>query len=225
MQEMELVRETRQVADFDQVILRGSVCCAEVYIEQGETESLVIEAGADVISRIEARVRERTLILRVRGSWLEKLGDLLANDLTRPKMVFRLVVRQLKTLDVYGASYIHVPSLEVDSLSIAWRGAGDLAIDSLSAQDLTIEQSGAGSMKISGQVERQRVNSGGVGHYDGSELISEQTDIRVTGSSFARLCVTGTLKAVVHGVGVVEYTGDPRVRSRITGVGSVVRVG
>lgn len=217
--------EARDVSDFDRVVLRSSVCCAEVYIKQGEAESLIIEAGADVMPRIEARVRGRILVLRLRGSWLEKLGDLIANDLTRPKMVFRLEVRELRSLDVYGASYVHVPSLDAESLTIHWRGAGNCEIDSLNAQTLEVEQSGAGSMEFAGQVERQRVKLSGVGRLDSSSLRAEEAEVQVTGSSYASVHATGTLKAVVHGVGVVEYRGDPLVRSRVTGVGSVVRIG
>jgi hypothetical protein len=224
MQVRDVMVEPREVAGFDQVILRGSVCCAEVYIEQGGTESLIIEAEPDVIPRIETRVRDRKLVIRLKASWLEQLGDLMANDLTRPKMVFRLKVCELRGLDVYGASYVHAPSIEAESLIVLWRGAGSLVIDSLRAQDLQIEQSGAGAIEISGQVERQGVKLSGVGRYDGSGLRTEQAEVRVTGSSFARVHATGTLNAIVHGVGVVEYSGDPQVHTRLTGAGSVVRV-
>jgi hypothetical protein len=224
MQESGVTREIRKVVDFDQVVLRGSVCCAEVYIEQGDAETLSIEAEADLIQRIETRVRDRRLVIRLRGSWLDKLGDLMSNDLTRPKMVFRLGVRGLKSLDVYGASYIHIPSLDTESLNILWRGAGSLAIDSLMAQNIEVEQSGAGSMQIAGQVERQRVKLSGVGRYDGSGLLTEHTEVQVTGSSFACVHASETLKAIVRGVGVVEYAGNPKVRTRVTGAGSVVRV-
>jgi hypothetical protein len=224
MEARDLIVETREVADFDQVILRGSVCCAEVYIEQGEAESLSVEAEPDVMPRIETRVRDRKLVIRLKGSWLERLGDLMANDLTRPKMVFRLGVRKLKALDVYGASYIHASSIDTDSLIVLWRGAGNLMFDSLRAQELQIEQSGAGAIEISGQVNRQLVKLSGVGRYDGSGLRTEHTEVRVTGSSLACVHVEGALNAVVHGIGVVEYSGNPQVHTRVTGAGSVVRV-
>jgi hypothetical protein len=225
METRDVTVEIREVAGFDSVILRGSVCCAEVYIEQGEAETLKIEAAADIIQRIETSVRDHRLVIRLRGSWLEKLTDLMTNELTRPKMIFHLEVRELKSLDVYGASYIHAPFLDTGSLVINWRGAGDLVFDSISAQKLKVEQSGAGSMEIAGQVGLQIVNLSGVGRYDSSRLMTESTEVHVSGSSFARVHASETLKAVVRGVGVVEYAGDPLVSTRVTGAGSVVRSG
>jgi hypothetical protein len=225
MSQEDLVLETRKVRDFDQVYLRGNLCCAELFIEQGEAEKLTIEAESQVARRIETVVREGRLTIRLGGSWLEKLGDLITNDLTRPTAVFRLGVRQIRGLDLYAAAYIHASSIETDSLRLNWRGAGHLVIESLRAQKLVIAHSGAGTAEIAGRVQGQLVNLSGVGRYDGSRLLTERTEVQASGASFACVHASDTLKVVVRGVGVVEYAGDPQVRTRVTGTGSVVRVG
>lgn len=225
MSHEELALETRKVHDFDQVYVRGNLCCAELFIEQGETETFTIEAEPQVVRRVETVVRDGRLTIRLGGSWLEKLGDLMTNDFTRPTAVFRLGVRQIRGLDLYTAAYVHASSIETDTLRLNWRGAGHLVIEALQAQQLEIAHSGAGAAEIAGLVQEQKVNLSGVGRYDGYQLHTERTEVQVSGSSFACVHASDTLKAVVRGVGVVEYHGNPQVRSRVTGAGSVVRVG
>jgi hypothetical protein len=220
----ETVVETREMCDFDQVILRGDFCSAELTIEQGEHESLTIEAEPQHIPRIEAVVRERKLVIRHGGTWFERLADRLANAFEEPKMVLRLQLRELRSLDVACISSVHAPSIETDSLHMRQSGAGRLVIESLNAQDLEIEQTGAGLIEIAGQVQKQRVRLSGVGRYSASRLKSERTQVRVSGSSYARVNVSATLEAIVTGVGCVEYDGNPQIRTRITGAGSVVQI-
>ncbi|NIS80783.1 MAG: hypothetical protein GTO14_11370 [Anaerolineales bacterium] len=225
MNQRETILETREVRDFDHVILRGDLCSAELIIEQGEGESLTIEAEPQVMPRIETVVRERKLVIRLGGTWLERLADRLANAFEEPKLVLRLQLRELRSLDMGCIQHVHATSIETDSLRIHQSGAGRLVIESLSAQDLGVVQSGAGLLEIAGQVQKQRVRSSGVGRYAASQLKSERTEVRVTGSSTARVHANGSLEAVVTGVGYVEYGGNPQVRTKITGAGSVVRRG
>lgn len=220
----ETIVETCDVRDFDQVILRGDLCSAELIIEQGERESLTIEAEPEVMRRLEASVRDRKLVIRLGGSWFERLADRLANAFEEPKLLLRLQLRELRSLDMACISHVRALSIETDSLRIDQSGAGSLFIESLNAQNLEVEQTGAGLLEIAGQVQTQRVRLSGVGRYDGTRLKTEQTEVRVTGSSHARVHATGALEAAVTGVGVIEYIGNPHVRTRATGMGSVVRI-
>jgi hypothetical protein len=220
----ETIVETRDVRDFDQVILWGDLCSAELAIEQGERESLTIEAEPEVMRRLKVSVRDRKLVIRLGGSWVERLANRLENAFEEPKLLLRLQLRELRFLDMACISHVHAPSIEIDSLRINQGGAGSLFIKSLNAQNLEIKQTGAGLIEIVGQVQKQQVRLSGVGRYDGSQLKTERSQIRVTGSSHARVHVTGTLDAAVKGIGVIEYIGNPLVRKRVTGMGSVVRV-
>ncbi|NIM94104.1 MAG: hypothetical protein GTO18_10390 [Anaerolineales bacterium] len=223
MSQGESYLETRDVHDFNQVVLRGSLCGAELIIEQGDRESLTIRAEPSVAHRIETGVRDRKLMIRLGGSWLERLGDLLTSDLMRPNIRCVLQVRELQGLDLYCAANVHAQSVKTDSLHITWRGAGNLVISSLETQNLEVKHSGVGMIEIAGQTEVQRVRLSGVGKYNASQLRTKQTEVRVTGSSVARVQASGALDAVVSGIGIVEYSGNPRVRTRIAGAGNVVR--
>lgn len=220
----ETILERPEVRDFDEVIVRGDLCSAELLIEQGENESLSVEAEPQIMRRLDVTVRNRKLIIRFGGSWLERLVDKLAESLTGPNMVIRLQVRELRSLDVVCVGLVRAPTIETASLWINQGGAGQLFIDDLIAQKLVVDQSGAGMIKIAGRVEKQVVRSNGVGRYAASRLRTQKTEARLTGSSLVQVHARGSLDAVVTGIGRVEYTGDPLVRTRVTGTGSVIRV-
>jgi hypothetical protein len=72
MEHKELVVETRELNHFDQVTLRGNMCCAEIMIEQGDVESLTIEGERQVVRRVEGVVRDGRLFIRLGGiGWVE----------------------------------------------------------------------------------------------------------------------------------------------------------
>jgi len=215
--------ETRDVRGFDQIIFRDDSCAARLYIEQGEVEALGIEAKPELIRRIETEVRDRKLTIRFGGSWLERLGDRLTTGLTRPAIVYRLQVRELRSLDLVCAAAVHVPSLRTDRLKIKVSGTGAVVVEFLKAEELEIEQWGAGTIEIAGQVGSQDVRLYGMGWYAASGLRTEHTVIRVSGPAQAQVYASQVLEAIVRGMGMVEYGGDPRVWRRSFGLGSVVR--
>jgi hypothetical protein len=220
----ETVLERPEVRDFNEVIVRGDLCSAELLIEQGEDESLSIEAEPQIMRRLDIAVRNRKLVIRLGGSWLERLVDKLTESLTGPNLMLRLQLRELDSLDVVCVGLVQAPSIETESLWINQGGAGQLVIDDLIAQNLIVDQSGAGMMKIAGRVEKQIVRSSGVGRYAAHRLSTQRTEARVTGSCLVQVHSRGSLDAVVTGIGRIEYAGNPRVRTRVTGTGSVVRI-
>lgn len=217
--------ETRDVRDFDQVIFRDESCAARLNIEQGEAEGLGIEARPEPLRRIVTEVRDQKLAIRFGGSWRERLGDKLTASLTQSTIVYRLQVRELRSLDLVCAAAVHIPSLRTDRLKIKVSGAGTVVVESLRAEELEIEQWGAGKIEVLGQVGRQSVRLNGIGWYAASDLRAEHTVIRVSGPAHAQVYTSEVLEAIVRGMGVVAYGGNPSVRQRIFGLGSVVRSG
>lgn len=220
----ETVVETREVRDFDQVLLRGDFCYADLTIEQGERESLTIEAEPHIIPRIETMVRDRKLVIRMGGTLLERLSYKLADSFREPQITLRLQLRELRVLDLACVLSVRAASIETDSLQLRQGGAGLIVIDMLNAESVQVQQSGAGQIEIAGQVRKQGVRTNGVGRYDAFRLKSQHAQVRVSGSSHARVYASGHLDARVTGIGCIEYAGNPRVQTAITGAGSVVRV-
>jgi hypothetical protein len=183
------VTESREVSGFTGVELTS---IGDLQIEQTGTESLTIEADADVLSQLTSNVSGGILRLGlVPGTTIVDSGPI----------IYRLTVA---TLD-----------------SIAVSGTGDATASNLRAGRLNVEISGAGDVTLAGTVDAQVVTISGTGDYDGEELQSATADVTIDAVGNAVLQVSDRLDATVSGVGSVEYIGDPQVTQDISGVGSV----
>lgn len=216
--------ETRQVSGFERVSIRGNTCSTQLFITQGEQEGLTIEAPPEYLDRLRSQVKDENLTIRLQGSWLQEMEDALATCLNRPHIVYYLQVRKLTSLEVQCAYRVHASRIETPHLRLRLNGTGDFKLDWLSAETLEVHHSGAGTLRISGQVEQQNVLLDGVGSYLAFGLDSQCARVRLTGAGLARVRANQELDASLRGVGVLEYSGQPRVSHRISGAGRVVQI-
>jgi hypothetical protein len=184
-----LVVENRDVRGFTGVQLSSF---GDLQIEQTGTESLSIEAAADVLPRLTSEVSGGVLRLGLTPGSTVKT--------TKP-VVYHLTVA---TLD----------SITVD-------GAGDVTASRLQTDRLAVDIGGAGRISLDGTVDSQVVTISGTGSYDGESLQSATAEVTIDGAAKAVVRVSTRLNATVDGVGSVQYIGNPQVTKKIDGVGSV----
>jgi hypothetical protein len=181
--------ESREVRGFTGVELTA---IGNLQIEQTGTQSLTIEADADVLPKLTSDVSGNVLRLGVApGASIDDAGPI----------VYRLTVA---TLDFLAVS-----------------GAGDVTASNLRADRLTVEISGAGDVTLAGTAEAQVVTISGTGNYDAEGLQSATAEVAIDGAGNAVVRVSDSLDATVSGVGSVEYIGNPRVTEDVSGAGSV----
>ena len=183
------VTENREVSGFSRVELTA---IGDLRIEQTGTESLTIDADADVLPKLTSTVSRGVLELGVAP------GTRIA---TNRRIVYRLTVATLNSITVSGA--------------------GDATATNLQADRLTVEIKGAGERTLAGTVDSQAVTISGTGDYNGEDLQSATAEVTIDAAGNAVLRVSDRLDATVSGVGSVEYIGDPHVTKDISGVGSV----
>jgi len=181
--------ESRQVSGFTGVELTS---IGDLHIEQTGTESLTIEADADVLPQLTSNVSHGVLELGVAP------GTTISTS--RP-VVYRLTVATLN--------------------AVAVAGRGDVTVSDLRADRLTVEIDGAGDANLAGTVDTQTVTISGTGHYNGEDLQSAGATVTIDGAGKAVVRVSDRLDARVSGVGSVEYIGDPHVTKHASGVASV----
>ena len=128
--------ETREVSGFDRVALAGF---GDLYVTQGEAESLTIEASPENLDRIKTEVKDGTLTIRFSRNWLDWIGDVLAAGFTGMRVRYDLTVKELAALAITGAGRVQVGNLEADELALELRGAGQLSVESLEAEGLQID--------------------------------------------------------------------------------------
>jgi len=184
----------------------------EFIIEQGDEESLTIEAPRDYLRYVTTEVKNETLIISTRRGFIG--GPV-------RRATYTIMVNNLEDISLSGAGAIKVFPLETDTLDINLTGAGSIEIDELTAERLEINLASAGAIIIAGTVEKQDINLTGVGSYEGGDLQSEDTEIYLTGAGSAVVWVEDDLDVEITGIGSVSYFGDPDVYQDISGLGSI----
>jgi hypothetical protein len=133
-----VVRETREVRDFDSIKLSGS---GSIFISQTGEESLAIEAEDNILPLLTSDVHGRQLEL---GS--QPLGAISPQASIR----YYLTVKDLRSLEISGAGKVEISTLATDELRVTVSGSGDLHAPALTTSSLRVNISGSGDISFAG---------------------------------------------------------------------------
>lgn len=207
--------ETRKVDGFDSIEVSYP---AEIFISQGASESVKIQADDNLLPGLQTRVRNNKLEI------FYKVGEGKAVRPTKTPVI-TIVVKDLNEVDFESAGSVEITGVETDSLSVSVSGAGDLRLEEIAVEDLAVNLSGAGSMFASGSADSLDVNISGFGDFNGKGLRSKDAQVNISGAGGASVRAEETLDAGISGAGSVDYYGSPKVTKQISGVGNISRAG
>ena len=208
-----IVSEERQVSGFDKVELKGA---GELYIEQGTTEALTVEADDNLMEYITTEVNGSTLELGLKPHFSLMFSS---------KIVYHLKVKDLRSVSIEGSGKVVTSSLVTDDLKISTAGSGKFELDDLQAASLTASTGGSGEFILTGKVDDVKVTIGGSGKFNCPDLETVNTDVNISGSGEVTTWTTGRLDVRISGSGSVRYYGSPEVNQSIAGSGSVKKLG
>jgi Putative auto-transporter adhesin, head GIN domain/Domain of unknown function (DUF5668) len=212
----QVITETRTVRDFDFVTFSS---LGDLAIQQGEHESLTIEAEDDILRHIRTEVRDGTLHID-----FDEAGTRLSVYPTRP-IRFTLTVVQLEAVELSGAGNVVVNTLETDRLQARLSGTGGLTMNDLAVDAFVAELSGAGSLSASGTADHLDVIVSGFGSFNGADLQSQSVEVNLSGVGGATVWAMARLNATISGLGSVNYYGQPAVNKTVSGLGTVQQAG
>ena len=211
-----VISQTREVSDIQAISLEYP---ADVLIQQGATEKVVIEADDNLQPQLSTRVNAGTLEIRnTEPQWNRRVNP------SRPVRI-TIIVQDLHELDFSSAGTVRIENLKTADLRVALSGAGNLTADGLNTSSLDCDLSGAGSFTANGVANALKLNISGVGSFDGRNLTGASADVHMSGVGSAIVHPSDELSAEVSGVGSVNYYGNPRVNKQVSGLGSVSQVG
>jgi hypothetical protein len=187
----QVASETRQVSGFTGIDLSG---VGEVIIEQGESESLTIEADDNVLPVLTSEVEDSVLQLGRKPR---------TTVTTRNPIRYRVTLKDLTRVQLSGSGSVSAESLRVNALRV--------------------DISGSGTMNLAGSADEQRIAMSGSGQYDAAGLSSRSVEVDISGSGKATVAVTEQLRVDISGSGTVTYSGDPRVDQSVSGSGRLVK--
>jgi hypothetical protein len=196
------VVQDRHLSGFDAIDAAGSF---DVYITQGSTESVKVDAPAEVQDRVITEVNGGTLkIHNKNGSW--GWGDTFGHK----KINVYVVIKDVNAIGITGSGDVYFKDgIHANNLKLWVSGSGDV-YGRVDAKGLDCNISGSGDMKLSGHVENSSINVSGSGDYTARDLETSNTSVHVSGSGDASISVSNNLEASVSGSGDVSYRGAPK---------------
>jgi len=210
-----VVTESRKVNDFQAVEVSYP---AQVFISQGNTVSVKIEAEDNVLPGLRTEIKNGKLDIFYRSVNGKRVNP-------RKPVKITIVVKDLSEVDFSSAGELTIQGLETDSLEVSLSGAGNLEFDNILVQDLAVNLSGAGSMSASGTADDLDLTISGFGDFKGSDLHGKTARVDISGAGSATVWVDDELTAEISGAGSVNYYGAASVTKQINGVGGVKSLG
>jgi hypothetical protein len=167
-----IVTENREVSGFTRV----DVCCGmELYLTQGDSESLEIEADDNFMEEI---------ITTVVGNRLEIKYQRTKNINYRPSQPVKLylTMADVRGVSLSGGGYFEVETLESDGFDLDMSGGSDAWIATLTTGDINVDISGGGNLEA-GFVEGDQVNMDFSGGSDAQieKLSAASLDVETSG--------------------------------------------
>lgn len=215
----------RHLSGFSKLKIAGPF---DVYITQGGTESVRIEATPDVKDRIMAEVDGSTLKIRQKhDNWGKGPNSWYSEKSVwhnHKKIMVYITAKELTGISISGSGHITFnDGITTNDLKLRVRGSG-LLQGKIDVKKLKSKISGSGQMKLNGIAENSAVQISGSGNFTAKALMTEKSAIRVSGSGHAEVNASNQVDAVAHGSAAINYTGTAKiVNSSKSGSGEITR--
>lgn len=209
-------RETREVANFNQVALSGS---ATVVLVQGSPQKVEVQAETEDLSHLETTVNSG----RLRIGTKQESGMKWSNYKFKGPVTVYVTTPNISALTVSGSGRMKAANgVKAQALDLNVSGSGNMELGPVQADELETTISGSGGISIdSGSAPRQTIRISGSGGVQAPKLQTQKCNVRISGSGNCRVHASETLQASISGSGNVYVTGGASVSSSTSGSGRV----
>ncbi|MCB0638253.1 MAG: DUF2807 domain-containing protein [Lewinella sp.] len=203
-----IVSEVITLPSFDAIIVDMA---ADVFLTQGDEQSVTIEAKANIIDEIERRVSGG--VWRIDTDRCVRDADQVTIYITVPDL---RMVKISGSGDVVGEN-----TFEVGDMELNISGSGDIDLG-LIADDVDAKISGSGNIMLDGQADELHINISGSGEVRAFDLPVRESSVIISGSGDAEVTVEESLTIRISGSGDVFYRGNPTLDISVSGSGDVI---
>jgi hypothetical protein len=217
----------------------------QIFIAQGDTEILKIEASAEVLTRINVDLTQDKLTLKINNpkGFFRRFHNL---DFKPEMATYHLQVKDLRTLGLSGAVQANLGDWHTKSLRISASGASELTVKKLNADALVIDLSGASqahlqqlmanhaNFTLSGasqlevssasKTSQLQLNASGASNFHTKKLEASSAEIELSGASSCEVFATSSLIAEASGVSHIHYLGNPKTTFRSSGASNITSI-
>ena len=206
--------QDRRLTGFHAISLSASF---DLYITQGGSESVKVEAPGDLMDKIITEVDGDVLKIRTKNSTFN-WGNMFSNK----RIVIHVSVKDIRSIGISGSGDVFFKDgIRADKLEIHVSGSGDVA-GKVAAKTLQVSVTGSGDISLSGSAENSTVGMSGSGDFSGRNLVTAISTVRVSGSGDVTVNATQRLDARISGSGDIRYTGGAsQVSTSSSGSGDI----
>jgi len=211
-----VISETRDVSYFNEVDLRHT---GNIYVTQGESNSLTIEAEDNIIPLLITAIYDNKLLISkdaVKVTWINN---------TKPINIY-ITMKDINNLKINTSAKGNIISKSLitsDDLKLTINGSGYIIVET-NTNNLETNINGSGSVLLIGEATNHIFNLSGSGDLAAVELLTENTNISISGSGNAKVNTSTKLNVKISGSGDILYTGNPKISKTISGSGSVKQI-
>lgn len=192
-----VVTREREVGSFDRLSVASGI---NVYITQGETESLEVKADENLHDVIMTEVSGGKLRI-----WTEyNIRKARAKEV-------HLVYRELSSLKISSAGDVYgTGPMQAGDIEISLSSAGDLLLE-LNADHVDLSISSSGDAKLSGTANVLNASLSSAGDLDAFDLEAKKCKVRVSSAGNARVNASEELDMASSSAGDIYYKGDAKI--------------
>jgi hypothetical protein len=206
------VKESRELPAFDVISLAMS---GDIFIRQGDKQSVEIEASKDVLDIIETKIKGDALVVKTQDGHWRNLGQV---------RVY-ITVPTIHGLNVSGSGEMVCQTpIHSNDIKIEVSGSGNITISDLKAPVISTSITGSGNINLGGSNEQANLDAviTGSGSFKAEDLNVANAHVTITGSGSARVSALKQLETNITGSGSVHYKGNPIINASSTGSGKTV---
>lgn len=208
-----LKTEQRTASSFTALQVSGS---SEVRLKQDSVLSVRVEGDENLLPYIEVYNEGNRLVIRTRRGY---------NLKPRKGLVVYVSSPAYNNITVSGAGEVKTENsiTNAEKLNITVSGAGEIKMD-VNAPVITTDISGAGDITLKGKARDFDLDVSGAGNINCYDLLTENTNLQISGAGDAKVFASVKLTGSVSGAGDVTYKGNPAQKDvRTSGAGSVTK--
>jgi len=184
----------------------------DVYVSQGPTQKLTIEAEEGVLGLIETEVKNNELRIRFSQNWV------------KTKIPIRIWITNAEIEGLYlsgSGNIITETPIKTNEIELKLSGSGNINVKDLSCDEADAAISGSGNIDVAGSANELAIAISGSGNCNADKLQTSETDVKISGSGDCRVNATKELSVAVSGSGSVYYAGNPKIDASVSGSGKI----
>lgn len=197
----DLVTDERSISEFSKLSIHGVF---NLYLSQGNKESLRIEANEQTMDEITIRNVGEQLIIE-----LEEDIEFFDRD----EINIYLTITDIDSFEFEGVGNIKTEEvLRLTDLKLRGDGVGNTKLE-IEADRINAEFNIVGNVSLSGKVENIDLENNGLGNVDASDLKAQYMTLESNGIGNVEVHCEKEISITANGIGKVTYSGDPEVKN------------